>query len=179
MNRYKSVSTCEAPGVAEALPAPAGHLWRGRSPLWPLPVVLFPVLWSAPSRGSNYPLNLYLQPQEAPGIRLCAFSKLIKRLAVWRDWYPLLYVISPPRRTQANSLWPAEAKVCWIQSGFLWEDCHFMKNGCTVWRSLWRLLIFSWAPVLRLHNVSLCTVCLLKQDLHLEDDRLMRLETVG
>ncbi len=28
MNRYKSVSTCEAPGVAEALPAPAGHLWE-------------------------------------------------------------------------------------------------------------------------------------------------------
>lgn len=34
-----------------------GTCGRGRSPLWPLPAVLFPVLWSAPSRGSNYPLK--------------------------------------------------------------------------------------------------------------------------
>lgn len=28
MNRYKSDDTCEALGVARALPAPAGHLWE-------------------------------------------------------------------------------------------------------------------------------------------------------
>ncbi|TSV68135.1 hypothetical protein Baya_13412 [Bagarius yarrelli] len=60
MNRYKSDDTCEALGVAKALPAPAGHLWEK---------------WSSPLAAACYPpscpaefllitlINVYVQPQ--------------------------------------------------------------------------------------------------------------------
>lgn len=61
MNRYKSDDTCEALGVARALPAPAGHLWEKWSS--PLAAACHP-----PSCPAEFPLiiliNVYVQPQE-------------------------------------------------------------------------------------------------------------------
>lgn len=61
MNRYKSDDTCEALGVARALPAPAGHLWETQSS--PLAAACHPT--SCPA---EFPLiiliNVYVQPQE-------------------------------------------------------------------------------------------------------------------
>lgn len=61
MNRYKSDDTCEALGVARALPAPARHLWEKWSS--PLAAACHP-----PSCPAELPLiiliNVYVQPQE-------------------------------------------------------------------------------------------------------------------
>lgn len=66
MNRYKSVSTCAAPGVAAALPAPVGHLWERE--ISSLTAACHPPFLSCgvpPRVGLIILLNLYLQPQEA------------------------------------------------------------------------------------------------------------------
>lgn len=133
-----------------------GTSGRGRSPLWPLPAVLFPVLWSAPSRGSNYPLKFISAATGVPpGIRLCVFSKLIKRLAVWKR------LISTPICDLSTSANTSKQSLTGRGEGLL-NTKWFPVRGPSFYEerehcmTLWRLHIFSWATVLRLHNSTLC-----------------------